>query len=1029
LNSREIDIYVKRIDNFINRLSRQILGEFVVFDASYAISTPPVPFENRLDLKYDVIQEGQNWGEAWDSAWFNLEAKIPQSWQGQNIAANLDFSGEGLVYSHEGEILQGITNGSVFDGEFSRDIVRLMNKCKGGEKIHLDVEAVANGLFGVITEPDPDEDSPDRYGHFEAIVNKMRLCVFHDKIWHLWLDLKILQGLIKTLPKNSVRRARIISTVNKSIDIFAENPDNTDKCSHALKKELDKPASASDLSVLAVGHAHIDTAWLWPIRETIRKCARTFSSQIALIEKYPDYVFGASQPQHYAFVKKHYPELYEKIKKAVAQGKWEPQGGMWVEADCNLISGESMVRQFLYGKNFFKDEFGIDVKNLWLPDVFGYSAAMPQIMKKAGVEFFLTQKLSWNQFNEFPHHTFKWRGIDGSEVLAHFPPENTYNSQLGTDYLVPAQENFKEKDFIDQFISLFGVGDGGGGPKEENIELGRRMANLEGSPKVEFGRAEAFFERLKKYNDDLHTWVGELYLELHRGTLTTQARTKKANRRLENKLRLAEILWSCLPIDKYPGSDLQNAWQKALMLQFHDILPGSSITKVYDEAHADHQRLLEECDDLIRMATTCLSKPEPDSILLFNPTPYRFEGPIEIPYNGHGESVIDENSHELPVQRGDDILLVDVSLEPYSFLNLRRFEKKISISHEDNHLVLENDLIFYEFEENGAIIRAFDKDCEQEIIAEDKKGNSLTLYADHPNNWDAWDIDLFYENNIVDTAHPVSITDLESGKLRRGIRFELKIGISRIVQKAYLTHNSKRLDFETTVEWKEKHKMLRVSFPVNVSSDQAAFDIQYGYVMRPTHRNTSWDVARFEVPAHRYADLSDLDYGVALLNDCKYGYKAHDNVIDLNLLRSPTAPDPDADQGYHEFTYSLLPHRGDLIHSEVIKQAAQLNRKIFVSTGLRSKLGRLPWRIVGDGLALEVVKKAEKEDCLILRMVETLGRHSEGWLEIDDSGAVLVETDLMECTEGKTISCDKPVRLSLKPFEIRTYKLKAEKNV
>jgi alpha-mannosidase len=992
MNDKEIQLYVTRIERFIDRIAAGILGHSVTFEAVCAVSNKPIPFDRRHELEYIPIREGDLWGHAWDSAWFDLKATIPKSWKGQKVVARLDFSGEGLVYSSKGEMIQGISNGSVFTAEFSRDVVRLFDKCKGGDEVQLWVEAAANGLFGVFTEPDPPEDSPRRYGHYDAIVNNMKLCTFDEQLWHLWLDLKILIGLIKTLPDKSVRRARLINTANEAIDAFGDHRENLSACTDKIRTELDKPSSASDLSVLAVGHAHIDTAWLWPISETIRKCARTFSSQIDLMGKYTDYIFGASQPQHYVFVKKHHPDLYKKIKKAVKDGRWEPQGGMWVEADCNLIDGESMIRQILHGKNFFKDEFGFEVKNLWLPDVFGYSAALPQIMKKSGIDFFLTQKLSWNQFNEFPHHTFKWRGIDGSEVITHFPPENNYNSQLGTDYLVPARDHFKEKDFLDEFMSLFGVGDGGGGPKEENIELGRRMADLEGSPRVKFGKAADFFDRLRKHQDKLATWVGELYLELHRGTLTTQARVKKANRELEHKLKVAEFLWSCLSLNNYPADELDEIWKKVLLHQFHDILPGSSITRAYEDTHAEHKELIGRTDKLISQAAQSLFEKDNESVVLLNVLPYRYDG--------------------------------FVSIDPYSFVTLKKTRSINEELGESNNLVLENELIRYEFDKDGSLIRAWDKEYNREILPDESKGNALSLYDDHPNNWDAWDIDLFYENDIVDRAHSISATALSSGELQQGIQFRLGIGRSKIEQTVYLTGNSKRLDFVTTVDWTEKHKMLRVAFPVTVYADQASFDIQYGYVRRPTHRNTSWDMARFEVVGHRYADLSDNDYGVALLNDCKYGYKVLDNVIDLNLLRSPTYPDPDADQGRHEFTYSLLPHVGDLLRSDVIPQAAMLNQKPVLFEGYRATGQGLPWRVSGNGLSLEVVKKAEKEDLLILRIVETLGCHSSGELKIDNTNATLAETDLMEWKDSESVTCEQPITLQLKPFEIKTYKLK-----
>ncbi len=1024
MNKKIQELYVTRIERFQNRITKLILTESIQLKAKYYSSKDPIPFSSTSKNKFKKINQGDKWGETWESAWFHLTGTIPKSWKGKKVVAHLDFSGEGLVHKSDGTIIQGITNGSVFDAEFSRDIVHLYKRCKGGERVELFVETAANGLFGVFTEPDPDIDSPKRYGHYDAFVNKIDLAVFNEELWHLWLDIRLLYGLIKTIPENSVRRSRIIKCVNDAIDVFLDNPENCSKSKEILKKELNKKAAPSDLSVTAVGHAHIDTAWLWPVRESIRKCARTFSSQLKLIKEYPDYIFGASQPQHYAFVKQHYPKLFKKIKKAVKDSRWELQGGMWVEADCNLISGESLIRQIIHGKNFFKDEFGVDVDNLWLPDVFGYSAALPQILKQSGINYFLTQKMSWNQFNEFPHHTFNWRGIDGSEVITHFPPENTYNSQLGTDYLVPAQDNFKEKDYIDEFISLFGVGDGGGGPKEENIELGLRMKNLEGSPKVKFGSAKDFFKRLSKHKNNLPTWVGELYLELHRGTLTTQAEVKKKNRELELKLKALEFLLSHLPLNNYPLKEIDKIWKSLLCNQFHDIIPGSSITKVYKDTHDEYEKIFSEINELTTKAATKLFEKDDDSITLYNCLHHPFDDVIELP-NKININLIDNNGNTIPLQKENEKIVAQVNVPPYSFVTLKKTNQKPATPKKSGSLVMENDLVKYKLSKDGLLLSGYDKECNREILIPKMNGNQITLYEDNPNNWDAWDIDLFYKNCVIDKAKSKSSPVNYSGLVRQKLDLVLSVGNSEIRQSICLANNSKRLDFQTEVDWHEKHRMLRVSFPVNVKSEQASFDIQYGYIKRNTHSNTSWDEAKFEVVGHRYADLSDPEYGVALLNDCKYGYHVYDNILDLNLLRSPTYPDPDADQGKHSFTYSLLPHANDLTHSNVIAEAAKLNQSIMKFAGFSFDRTNSPWSVEGEGLSLEVVKRAEKENCTILRIIETHGKHSQGTLTIrKDTQRVLVETDLMEWEDLKSISCNNPIRLSLNPFEIRTFKLK-----
>ncbi|HBC87363.1 MAG TPA: alpha-mannosidase 2c1 [Lentisphaeria bacterium] len=1023
MNQKVKNLYVTRIENFFNRLNEKVLGDSVLFNAEFCHSTEPVPFSKRLNGRYRKIKEGANWGGIWDSAWFHLTADVPKSWKGKEVVAQIDLNGEALIFTKDGTPVQSLTKGSVFQGDYCKDIHYLFKSCKGGEKVDLWVEGAANGLFGVERPDDPNLKDPYRHGKYSGIVNKIRLRVFDRDTYAFRLDVEVLKSLAKHLPENNVRRARIIRTLNEAIDAFVDNPANSAKCRRILKKELDKKATSSDLSTVAVGHAHIDTGWLWPVREGVRKCGRTFASQVTLLKKYPSYVFGASQAQHYAFTKEYYPKLYAQIKDLVKKGRWECQGGMWVEADCNIISGESMVRQILHGKNLFMDEFGIDVRNCWIPDVFGYSAAMPQILKKSGVDFFLTQKLSWCQFNEFPHHTFIWRGVDGSEVLTHFPPEDTYNAGLHAGGLAHGRDKFKENAYLDEFMTLFGIGDGGGGPKEEYIERGLRNADLEGVPRVKFGTAEEFFDRLAKHADRLPTWVGELYFELHRGTLTTQALTKKGNRFLEQKLRNTEFICSCMPLSKYPSKDLDFMWKKLLLNQFHDILPGSSIRKVYETTQKEHAECLEKCDGIIQDAGKVLFDKNEDYVAMSNCLSCNYRGVVELP-KGLDCGLLDEDGNEVLVQKEGKktVALVDIPAQGFKV-----FEKSGSAPEGETAsggLVLENELIRYEFEKDGTISRIFDRECEREVLEKGAKGNLLTLYKDRPHNFDAWDIDIYYEKSIIGTAKPVKVEKIPGGFVRNGIRFTSEIGDSEIVQEVFLAFDSRRIDFKTAVDWKERHKMLRVSFPVDIRSETANYDIQYSYMHRNTHRNTTWDLAKFEVVGHRYADLSENEYGVAILNNCKYGHKILDNVIDLNLLRSPTNPDPEADLGVHEFTYSLLPHKGHLTDSDVMAEAAMLNMGVTVFNNCGRPKFQVPCTIESEGISMEVLKKAEKENCLVIRLVETKGHTSKGILKVNIPKAKLVETNLMEWTDGRAMSCAKPVEITMRPFEIRTYKIK-----
>lgn len=1018
------DLYVRRIDRTIERLNRIIIKETFPFEIRYHYCGAAKPCSELRPGDLKPIREGDLWGKQWEFAWFHLEATVPPGWKEEKVVACLDFGGEGLVHDSRFRVLQGISNGSIFDHEFGRDLVVLYDPCRGGETVELWVEASANGMFGVFTDADPADAAADRYGHYSAKVEKCCLGIFDEAAWHFMLDLRIVAGLLKRLPEKSVRFSRLLHAANEAIDIYSRNVSLGDAQAR-LAEELSKPAGSSDLSVTAVGHAHIDTAWLWPVSQTRHKCVRTFANQLDLIERYPDYIFGASQPQHYQFVRESHPELFEKIRATVEEGRWELQGGMWVEADCNLISGESMIRQILHGKNYFRDEFGVEVDNLWLPDVFGYSAALPQIMRRSGLNYFLTQKISWNQMNDFPFTSFFWQGIDGSEVIAHFPPENTYNSSLDSASLLAGRDNFREKAFLDEFLSLFGMGDGGGGPKAENIEFGRRMTDCEGAPRVRFGRADEFFHRLEQHRTKLPRWVGELYLELHRGTLTTQAEIKKQNRSLETMLQNCEMILSLLPQETIPGPTLDQLWKTVLRNQFHDILPGSSITETYRVTRQEYRKVRKTCEELNALGAGKLFEKRNGSLVAFNPTHYPFHGLLPLPEEWKGCRVAGEKGNQLTVQLIDEQSTVFVEIPPYSFLNLVRDEEKQLRGRQQGKspesLVLENDLIRYQFAKDGRVLEAFDK-AENRQLLEEPGGNLLEFFDDHPNDWDAWDIDLFYERCLIGNAEETSPPEFRQGEAASWINFYLALGQSTIQQRVLLAENSRELKFQAEVDWRESHKMLRVAFPTTIMATEATFDIQYGYLRRPTHSNTSWDLARFETVAHKYVDLSEADYGVALLNDGKYGHRVHHGRLEMTLLRSPSYPDPDADRGSHSFTYCLYPHTGGLLDSDVIAKAVLLNRPPVIFDGYHSNFGKLPWRLEGDGLSLETVKPAEKENCLILRIVETLGKHSSGFLHLPE-GSKLAETDLMEWQQNRPEQVSSPVEMKLKPFEIRTCKL------
>lgn len=1027
-------ILARRVRHFIGRAADNFMfREVRPLHAEFRVSDEPEPFAERLKDPgaYRAAEPGLLWGRAWQSAWFHVTGRVPREWAGADVVARINLNSEVLVFDPGGCPVYSLTGHSVFDHDYGKDLLRLFEPARGGETVDFWMEAAANGLTGIHREPEAPRGAPSRHGDYRGIVRRLELCRFNTEVWHYWIDMDVLFDLYQSLSPESPRAARILEAMHRSLNVFAENADRAAEARRTLRPVFDLGPNPADLDVVAIGHGHIDTGWLWPVRESVRKCARTFASQIALLDRYPEYVFGASQPQHYAFVKTHYPALFEKIRKAVAEGRWECQGGMWVEADCNVPSGESLVRQLLHGKNFFMDEFGKDVRTCWIPDVFGYSAALPQILRKAGIDTFLTQKMSWCRHNEFPHNTFRWRGIDGTEILTHFPPENNYNSPLRPASLIRAQNRFKENGELDVFVSLFGIGDGGGGPKEEHVEYGLRQAALNGVPRVRFGPSTEAFDRMSASVKHLAVWSGELYLEMHRATLTTQARTKRGNRKLERALRETEMLLCCLPLENYPAAALDAVWKKLLINQFHDILPGSSIRKVYEVTEKEHAEGVDVCRRLCRAAAGTLLHPDSEALTLFNSLSHPFAAPIRLPQGWRGCGVFVEGGEgaEVAVQDEPEGPVVRFEFPALSFVTLKKTgapsEKNgaapVSLVRHPNGWVLENRRIRYTFAENAALTGIFDKETGTERLPEGASGNGLSLYVDRPYEYDAWDIDLYYEDQFQEHAVGVSSREWARGPVRAVLAFDLTLGRSRVVQRVSLAADSKRLDFDTEVDWRETHRMLRVAFPTGIMAREATFDIQYGYLRRPTHRNTSWDLARFEVAAHRYVDVSDRDYGMALLNDGKYGHKVLDGVIDLNLLRSPTDPDPDADLGEHRFTYSLLPHVGGWPEPEGMAQAEMLNQPPLcledVAGGARTGF---PFRLAGEGVSLEVVKKAEHDACFVLRLVETLGGHSRAELGVP-GGCSVIACDLLEWNPIRELPVENHrVVLTLKPFEILT---------
>lgn len=996
---------LNRIDVFLEKLKESYYLAPEPFELSYLKSREPLTFEEQKKGIFIPISVSESWGENFECAWFKLNGKIPESFAGEEVVALINLGGEACIYDDSGNAIQGLTNkriGTEFDEAEIKRRVLISDCAKGNEEIALLLDSGANNIMGAVEWNGTIID--------DGTVNQAEIAIFKRNIWQLYLDYDLLNKLQAILDDDSRRKKLIVYALNETINVFGQGEDeNIEKCRQVLKKELNRIANSSAMNVSAIGHAHIDIAWLWPLRETVRKTARSFSTALKMMDEYPEYKFGASQPHLYQMVKDNHPGLYKRIKGAVKDGKWECQGGMWVEADCNLSGGESLVRQVLYGKKFFKEEFDQDVDNLWLPDVFGYSAALPQILIKSEINSFMTQKISWNQFNRFPHHTFIWKGLDGTEIFSHFLCNDTYNSNCAPGNLKMFETANQDAERTEHALLLYGVGDGGGGPDRKHIERLKRANDLEGMPKVTMEFASDFFEKTKATARDLQTWSGELYLEYHRGTLTTQALVKKKNRKLEILIREVEFIFSLYGMEVYPQEALERLWKVILLNQFHDIIPGSSINRVYKECHLQYVAAELELKELLALgesrlaeqATTNQNKP---GILVYNSLSWNREEivsfgakNIKVKIPALGYAVISSEAKELV--QVNSVLTATEGL-------------------------LENDLVKLVFSEEGFIESIFDKELNREVLAEGELGNVFKLYDDQPVTYEAWDVDIYYQE--IPPVLPVLISKrvLENDSLTASIELKFKGENYEVTQVIAISEGSKRIDFHTTVDWSENKKMLRVEFPVNVVSQQATFEIQYGHVRRNTHSNTSWDMAQFEVVAHKWADLSQSNYGVALINDCKYGHKIKDNVISLNLLRAPKLPDPEADMHQHEFSYALLPHIGDHISGKVIQEAYQFNYPLGIVevNGLddRSEIPYSAFELNVENVIVESIKKAEYSDDLILRLYETSGMDVQLKLKSTEKIKEVWITNLLEKKQEKLIVKDDTIQLNFKPFEIQT---------
>lgn len=985
----------------------------------------PVTHDHAVAQEYASFAVGQQWGRPWGTTWFRCTADVPADWVGSRLEVVLDlgfqsgrgfsgagFQAEGLVWI-DGAPVQGVHP--------RRTSVPLPGLTAGRLTFH--VEAASNPVIGPGFQPTPMgawETAPDRPIYR---LTRAELALRNDDVYALLLDAEVLQGAMRALDLHDPRRAHLLRTLEQALNVIdVRDVAGTAAAARAvLAPALATPARSSAMHVVGVGHAHIDSAWLWPVRETVRKCARTFASATRLMDDDPDYRFVCSQAVQYHWMEERYPALFERIRERVARGQFVPVGGMWVESDMNLPSGESIVRQFVHGQRYFESRFGVRCREVWIPDVFGYPASLPQIFVEAGCERFITQKLSWNKQNRFPHNTFWWEGLDGSRVLTHFPPVDTYNAEVRGEEMAFSQSNFQDHGWSRVALMPYGYGNGGGGPTREMVERAHRMRDLDGVPTLELGTSERFFELLEAEIDagaPVPVWRGELYFEMHRGTLTSQIRTKLGNRRCERLLREAELWWAAGgAVPPQVADELGDLWREVLLQQFHDILPGSSIAWVHADAEAVFARVADRLEELIAVAFGRLALPA-GPIVANAGTRARTE---VIDHDGRAVLVSVPGSGLAPLAVGAD-----------------NGASPDAVTGDDVHPVvttehsMDNGLVCVQWDLDGTITSIIDVTRARELLP---PGRTVTveLAPDQPVEYDAWDVESWTTSLGVTVVGEARVEWVRRNPLVAEIAVTRAIGDASTLTLTYrLRAASARFDVIVDVDWHEHERLLSLLVPLDVRADNAVCDIQFGHVRRPTHPSSPWDAAKFEVCAHRFVDVAEPSFGVAVLNDGRYGHGLFDGGVRVSLARAPRYPDPDADQGRHRVTLAVLPH-GPGLH-EVLAEAEALNVPLRVLAGSGNHADPVAGgdgsaatsfvEIDHPGVQVSAVKRSDDGSGeLVVRLFEACGDRSRVTVRLARPVTAATRANaLEEPLEGLEVT-DGIVVLTLRPFELVTLRL------
>ena len=987
-------------------------------------------------LAFEEVPCTEIWGGDNEYYAFRTEVVIPEDLDGKTVEIEIRTGKEG-EWDAENPQFTAYVNGEVRQGlDVNHRTIRLGESVRAGETFKIFLSAFTGTQkinFHLLFDA-------TLYG-FDTELNKF------------YYDMLIPWEICGLLDANDDVRIHYLTDLNSVINILDLRRIGSESFYASVAeagKTLDEMYARicdpdSEPVICCIGHTHIDVAWLWTLAVTRDKSVRSFSTVLELMRRYPEYKFMSSQPQLYAYVKETHPEVFEQIKQRVKEGRWEVEGGMYVEADCNLSSGESLIRQFLYGKRFFKDEFDKDNEVLWLPDAFGYSAALPQIMEKSGIRYFMTTKISWNDTDLLPVDTFVWKGIDGTGILTHLIPtrdfvvpgrsnstsgeRNTafttnYNGFLNPSQMKGAWQRYQQKDLNNEVLCSYGYGDGGGGSTEDMIETGERLnKGLPGCPRTKFDTVENFFHRLEKDTEgkDVPIWNGELYLEYHRGTYTSMGRNKKYNRKSEfalQNLESLETMGLLLANADYHQSFLEDQWKIVLINQFHDILPGSAIEPVYEESRQQYLALFEAVGEKTEKAEKLLADAAGHD-LVFNMNGKELSGYVLIPDNA---------AYPQAQKTYDGQYLAWAEKVPSKGYKAMADEQP---SCGTGVTVLENGIetpfAKVTFDGKGRIVSWFDKAGDREILQEGKIANRLVAYEDRPFEYDNWNLESYYKEKSWDVDDLVSSELVEEGPYRFTYRFTWKYEGSDLVEYVSFYANSPQVDFSLDVDWKEVHTLLKVLFPVELNANKATYEIQYGNVERTTTRNISWEQAKFEVCHHKWMDLAEGDFGVSFMNDCKFGVSVENNEVGLTLLRCGTYPNPHADQEQHHMVYSVMPHTGTWMTAGTVDKAYLLNNPLSFGKAEKSADAAAPAPLsyslascAAENIMVEVVKKADRSDDLVIRMYEFGNRRTKTSLKLNDVVKGIWDADMMENRTEMLGENTDSVELTFKPFEIKT---------